>query len=55
MSAYWFWKALDLMLHTGPWCYVQVSEPVGRVVYGGNCVQAWLLSVFHPGWSWYIG
>ena len=52
MSGFWAF-VYSLTQHTAG-CTAVTESTRSHVVYGGNCVQAWLLSVHIPGVAWIL-
>ena len=52
MIGFWYW--VNTLLHLGS-CTAVTESTRSHVLYGGNCVQAWLYSVHIPGVAWVIG
>ena len=49
---FWHWIAYLASLHG---CTAITESTRSHVLYGGSCVQAWLISVHVPGVAWIIG
>lgn len=53
-----FWAFINYLQHlsaSGHSCTAITESTRSTVVYGGNCVQAWVVSVTHAGVAWIIG
>ena len=47
-----FWQFIYLLVHHTAGCTARTESTRSTIVYGGNCVQAWLYSVHVPGVAW---
>jgi hypothetical protein len=47
-----FWQWIYLLHQHTAGCTARTESTHSAVVYGGNCVQAWLLSLHIPGVAW---
>ena len=47
-----FWQLVYELVHHSAGCVDRTESTRSVIVYGGNCVQAWLYALHVPGVAW---